>query len=66
MTLYNDYMLQMGNILRALAEAEHSLKEIMRSATALPALSRVNNDNNVGDCRKVVSWDRGFARDDAN
>ena len=66
MTLYNDYMLQIGNILRALAEAEHSLKEIMRSATALPAVSQVNNDNKVGYCRKVVSWDRGFARDDAN
>ena len=36
-----------------LAEAKHSLKEIMRSAMALPAVSRVNNDNNVGGFRKV-------------
>jgi hypothetical protein len=39
-------MLQINNNLRGLAEAEHSLKEIMKSATDLPAVSRVNNDKN--------------------
>ena len=56
----NDYMLQINNMLHALAEAKHSLNEIMKSAIALPAMSRVNNDNNVGACRKVVSWDWGI------
>jgi hypothetical protein len=57
---YNDYMLQIRNKAHALAQAKHSLDEIMKSARALPAVSRVNNDNNAGACRKVVSWDRGF------
>jgi hypothetical protein len=39
-------MLQINNILHALAEAKHSLKEIMKSAMDLPAISRVNNNNN--------------------
>jgi hypothetical protein len=42
-------MLQINNILRALAEAEHSHKEIMKSAMDLPAVSRVNNNDRV-DC----------------
>jgi hypothetical protein len=53
-------MLQINNMMRAPAEAKNSLNEIMKSATALPAKSRVNNDNNAGACRKVVSWDRGI------
>jgi hypothetical protein len=53
----NDYMLQINNMLRALAEAKHSLKDIMKSAIALPAVSRVNNGNNVDDRRKGGSWD---------
>jgi hypothetical protein len=56
----NDYMLQLSNMVHAPAEAKNSLNEVMKSAIALPALSRVNNDNNAGACRKVVSWDRGF------
>jgi hypothetical protein len=53
-------MLQINNIAHAPAEAKNSLNEIMKSAIALPALSRVNNENNYGGCRKVVSWDRGI------
>jgi hypothetical protein len=41
-------MLQINNSLHALTEAKHSLKEIMKSAMGLPALWRVNNDNNIG------------------
>jgi hypothetical protein len=40
-------MLQINNSLYGLAEAKHSLKEIMKSAMDLPALSRVNTDNNT-------------------
>jgi hypothetical protein len=40
-------MLQINNMLHALAEAKHSLKEIMKSAMDLPAVSRVNIDNNI-------------------
>jgi hypothetical protein len=50
-------MLQIGNMLLALAEAKHSLNEIMKSAIALPAVSRVNSGNNVDDRRKGGSWD---------
>jgi hypothetical protein len=49
----NDYMLQINNMMRAPAEVKNSLDEIMKSATALPAMSRVNNDNNAGACRKL-------------
>jgi hypothetical protein len=56
MVLYNDYMLQINNMLHALAEAKHSLKDIMKSATALPAVSWVNNGNNVDARRKGGSW----------
>jgi len=41
-------MLQINNSLHALAEAKHSPNEIMKSAMDLPAVSRVNNDKNVG------------------
>jgi hypothetical protein len=48
-------MLQINNNLRALAEAKHSLKEIMKSAMDLPAVSRVNNDNNTdGSARSAA------------
>jgi len=40
-------MLQINNILRAVAEAKHSLKEIMKSAMDLPAGSRVNIEKNI-------------------
>jgi hypothetical protein len=53
-------MLQIDNKAAALAEAKNSLKEIMKYARALPVMSRVNNDNNIGACRKVVSWDWGI------
>jgi hypothetical protein len=53
-------MLQINNRVSALAEAKNSLKEIMKSATALPALSWVNNDNNVEARRKVGGWDWGI------
>jgi hypothetical protein len=39
-------MLQINNSLRTRTEAEHSLKEIMELAIGLPAVSRVNSDNN--------------------
>jgi hypothetical protein len=51
-------MLQINNMADAPAEHKNSPNEIMKSAIALPALSWVNNDNNAGACRKVVSWDR--------
>jgi hypothetical protein len=44
-------MLQINNILHALAEAKHSLKEIMKSAMDLPAVSRVNNNGVDGSAR---------------
>ncbi len=53
-------MLQINNMVPAPAEAKHSLKEIIRSAIASPVMSSVNNDNNTGVCRKVVSWDWGI------
>jgi hypothetical protein len=40
-------MLQINNILRAVTEAKHSLKEIIESAMHLPARSRVNIENNI-------------------
>ena len=40
-------MLQINNILHALAEAKHSLDQIIESAMDLTPVSRVNNDNNV-------------------
>jgi hypothetical protein len=48
-------MLQINNILRALAEAKHSHKEIMKSAMDLPAVSRVNNDNSVDGFAKFAA-----------
>jgi hypothetical protein len=51
-------MLQINNILHALAEAKHSPDQIMESAMDLPAVSRVNNDNNVWRVRKVRGWDQ--------
>jgi hypothetical protein len=50
-------MLQINNILHALAEAKHSLDQIIESAMDLPAVSRVNNDNNVGTSAKFAGWD---------
>jgi len=38
-------MLQINNSLPARAEAKHSLKQIMKSAMDLTAVSRVNNNN---------------------
>jgi hypothetical protein len=53
-------MLQINNMLSALAEAKHSLDEIIESATGLSAMLRVNSGNNVGAFRNVGSWDRGI------
>jgi hypothetical protein len=50
-------MLQINNILHALAEAQHSLDQIIESAMDLTPVSRVNNDNNVEDFSKVCGWD---------
>jgi hypothetical protein len=47
-------MLQINNILHALAEAKHSHKEIMKSAMDLPAVSRMNNDGSVDRCAKFA------------
>jgi hypothetical protein len=49
-------MLQINNILCALAEAQHSLKEIMKSAMDLPAVSRVNNDNTFDGSATSAAW----------
>jgi hypothetical protein len=51
-------MLQINNILHALAEAKHSPDQIMESAMDLPAVSWVNNDNNIWRVRKVRGWDQ--------
>jgi hypothetical protein len=48
-------MLQINNILHALAEAKHSLDQIIESAMDLPAVSRVNNDNNIGASAKSAA-----------
>jgi hypothetical protein len=53
-------MLQKNNILRASAEAKHSSKEIIGSATGFPAMLRVNKDNYVGAFYRVGSWDWGI------
>jgi hypothetical protein len=50
-------MLQINNMLHPPAEAKHSLNEIMKSAIASPAVSPVNNGNNVGAGGKAGSWD---------
>jgi hypothetical protein len=59
-------MLQINNSLHALAEAKHSLKEIMKSAMDLPAVSRVNNDNYVWASAKSAAGIKEKERDDAN
>jgi hypothetical protein len=53
-------MLQKNNILRASAEAKHSSKEIIGSATGFPAMLRVNKENYVGAFRKDGRWDWGI------
>jgi hypothetical protein len=50
-------MLQINNILHALAEAKHSLDQIIRIGNGFNPVSRVNNDNNVEDFSKVCGWD---------
>jgi hypothetical protein len=59
-------MLQINNSLQALAEAKHSLNQIMKSAMDLPAVSRVNNDNNIGASAKYAAGTRKKERDDPN
>jgi hypothetical protein len=59
-------MLQINNSLRALAEAKHSLNKIMKSAMDLPAMSRVNNDNNIEASAKFAAGIREKDRDGAN
>jgi hypothetical protein len=59
-------MLQINNSLPALAEAKHSLNEIMKSAMDSPAVSRVNNDNNIWTSAKSSAGIREKERDDAN
>lgn len=59
-------MLQINNILGALAKAKHSLNEIMKSATDLPALSRENNENNSRVSVKSTAGIREKERDGAN
>jgi hypothetical protein len=54
------HLLQINNVDHAPAEGKHSMKEIMKTATALPALSCVNNDNNIDARREVGSWDWGI------
>jgi hypothetical protein len=59
-------MLQINNNLRALAEAEHSLKEIMKSAMDLPAVSRVNSDKNIDGSARSAAWIKEIKRNGAN
>jgi hypothetical protein len=59
-------MLQINNNLRALEEAKHSLKEIMKSAMDLPAVSRVNNKNYVWASAKSAAGIKEKERDGAN
>jgi hypothetical protein len=59
-------MLQINNSLHALAEAKHSLNQIMKSAMDLPAVSRVNNENNIWASARSKAGIREKERDDAN
>jgi hypothetical protein len=59
-------MLQINNSLRALTEAKNSLKEIMKSAMDLPAVSRVNNDNNFGGSATLAAGIKEIGRNGAN
>jgi hypothetical protein len=59
-------MLQINNSLRALADAKHSLKEIMKSAMGLPAVSRVNNDNNIDGSARLAARIKETMRNGAN
>jgi hypothetical protein len=59
-------MLQINNILHALAEAKHSLDQIIESAMDLPPVSWVNNDNNAETSAKSVAGIKEIERDDAN
>ena len=58
-------MLQINNILHALAEAKHSLDQIIESAMDLTAVSRVNNDNNVGTSPKSAAGIKELERNGA-
>ena len=58
-------MLQINNILRALAEAKHSLDQIIESAIDLTPVSGVNNDNNVETSPKSPAGIKELKRDDA-
>jgi hypothetical protein len=53
-------MLQINNILHAPTEAKHSLKEIMKSAMDLPAVSRVNNDDGVDGSARFAARVQGI------
>jgi hypothetical protein len=59
-------MLQINNSLHALTETKHSLNQIMKSAMDLPAVSRVNNENNIWTSAKSTAGIREKDRDDAN
>jgi hypothetical protein len=58
-------MLQINNILRALAEAKHSLDQIIESAMDLTPVSRVNNDNNVETSPKSAAGIKELKRNGA-
>jgi hypothetical protein len=58
-------MLQINNILRALAEAKHSLDQIIESAMDLTPMSRVNNDNNVETSPKSAAGIKELKRNGA-
>jgi hypothetical protein len=53
-------MLQINNMLPALAEAKHSLDEIIEMARDLRTMFRVNSGKNVGAFRNIGSWDWGI------
>jgi hypothetical protein len=59
-------MLQINNNLRAVADAKHSLKEIMKSAMDLPAVSRVNNDNNTNGSARSAARIKEIKRNGAD
>jgi hypothetical protein len=58
-------MLQINNILHALAEAKHSLDQIIESAMDLTPVSRVNNDNNVETSPKSAAGIKELKRNGA-
>jgi hypothetical protein len=58
-------MLQINNNMHALAEAKHSLDQIIESAMDLSPVSRVNNANNVETSPKSAAGIKELKRNGA-